>query len=83
VVLPLSLFCMENRVCLSHDVQVTGATWRAAMMTVVGDLMQRTRDGRTGQVLSDQTIERSSDVVWSLYCVREDEEHGFFGWDSK
>jgi hypothetical protein len=47
-VLPLSLFHVENRVCLSRGVQVAGVTWRAMMriMAGVGDLMQRTRDGQ-------------------------------------
>jgi hypothetical protein len=49
----LPLFHLENRVSLSRGVQVAGAAWRAAMRIVagVGDLVQRTRDGRTGQVL--------------------------------
>jgi hypothetical protein len=34
VILPLSLFRMENRVCLSHVVQVTGAAWRATTVDV-------------------------------------------------
>jgi hypothetical protein len=44
---------MENRVCLSHDVQVAGAAWWVAtrIMAGVGDLVQRTRDSRTGRVL--------------------------------
>jgi hypothetical protein len=33
VVLPLSV-CVENRVCLSRGVQVTGATWQAAIRNV-------------------------------------------------
>jgi hypothetical protein len=39
---------VENRVCLSRGVQVTGATWRAATRIVagVGDLVQRTRDSQ-------------------------------------
>jgi hypothetical protein len=39
---------VENRVCLSRGVQVTGAAWRAAMriMVGVGDLVQRTGDGQ-------------------------------------
>jgi hypothetical protein len=38
---------------LSRSVQVVGAAWRAATRTMagVGDLVQRTGDGRTGQVL--------------------------------
>jgi hypothetical protein len=40
---------VENRICLSHGVQVTGAAWRAAIkiMTGVGDLVQRTGDSQT------------------------------------
>jgi hypothetical protein len=47
----LSLFRSENRVSLSCGVQVAGAAWRAATRTVVGvgDLMQRTGNGRTGR----------------------------------
>jgi hypothetical protein len=39
---------MENRICLSRDVQVTGVTWWAAtrIMIGVGDLVQRTGDGQ-------------------------------------
>jgi hypothetical protein len=53
VVLPLSLFCLENHVCLSRGVQVEGAAWHAATRIVagVGDLVQRIGDGRTGRVL--------------------------------
>jgi hypothetical protein len=32
----LHLFRLENRVCLSHVVQVVGAAWRAAMSTMIG-----------------------------------------------
>jgi hypothetical protein len=48
VLLPLPLYRMENRVCLSHGVQVAGAAWWAATRIVagVGDLMQRTGDGQ-------------------------------------
>jgi hypothetical protein len=51
-VLPLSLFYLENRVCLSRGVHVAGAAWRAAMMIVAGegDLVQRTGDDRTGRM---------------------------------
>jgi hypothetical protein len=40
----LSLFRLENCVCLSRSVQVAGVAWRASMRTVagVGDLVQRT-----------------------------------------
>jgi hypothetical protein len=72
---------VENYVCLSHDVQVAGEAWRAAMriVTGVGDLVQRTEDGRTGRVLGGRTIGRSGNVVCGLHCAREDEEREFLG----
>jgi hypothetical protein len=76
----LSLFCSENRICLSRNVHVAGAAWCAAtmIMTGVGDLVQITGDNHTGRVLSGRAIERSGDVVCSLHHAREDEERGFF-----
>jgi hypothetical protein len=52
---------LENRVCLSRGVQLAGVAWRAAMRIVaeVGDLVQRTGDGRTGWILGGRAIERS------------------------
>jgi hypothetical protein len=75
----LSLFHLENHVCLSRGVQVAGAAWRAAMKIVagVGDLVRRTGDGRTCQVLGGRAIERSGDVVCSLHRACGDEELGF------
>jgi hypothetical protein len=60
-------------------VQVAGAEWCAAMriMVAVGDLVQRTGVGRTGQVLSGRVIERSGDAVCDLHRARGDEERGF------
>jgi hypothetical protein len=60
---------------------VAGAAWRAAMriMAGVGNLVQRTGDGRTGQVLGGRTIERSGDAVCSLHCACEDDECRFLG----
>jgi hypothetical protein len=71
----LSLYLVENRVCLSHDVEVTGAAWWVAMkiMIRVGDLVQRTGDGRTSQVLGGRTIKRSGDTVCGLHRARGDE----------
>jgi hypothetical protein len=73
------LFCFslsrsENRVCLSRDMQEAGAAWRAATRTVagVGDLVQRTGDGRTGQVLGGRAVERSGGAVCGLHLARED-----------
>jgi hypothetical protein len=70
----LSLVRSENRVCLSRDVQVVGAAWRAATRTVagVGDLVQRTRDGRTGWVLGGWAVERSGGAVCGLHLARGD-----------
>jgi hypothetical protein len=70
----LPLFRLENRVCLSRGVQVAGAAWHAAMRTVVlvGDLMQRTRDGHTGRVLDGRAVERLDDVVCGLHLERGD-----------
>jgi hypothetical protein len=70
----LSLFRSKNRVCLSCGVQVAGAAWRAATRTVagVGDLMQRTENGRTGWVLRGQAVERSGGVVCGLHLARGD-----------
>jgi hypothetical protein len=64
---------------LSRAVQVTGAArWAATRIMVgVGDLVQRTGDGRTGWVLCGRMIGRSGDVVCDLHCARGDEEHEF------
>jgi hypothetical protein len=84
-VLPLSLFCLENRVCLSRGVQLAGATWRVAIWIVVGvgDLVQRTGDGCTGRILSGRVIERLGGAVCGLHRACRDEERGFLGWASK
>jgi hypothetical protein len=70
----LSLFRSENHVCLSRGVQVAGAAWRAAMRTVagVGDLVQRTGDGRTDRVLGGRAVERLGDAVCGLHLARGD-----------
>jgi hypothetical protein len=52
-------------------------------MAGVGDLVQRTEDGRTGWVLGGWAIERSGDVVCGLHRTRGDEKHEFLGWASK
>jgi hypothetical protein len=77
----LSLFRLENHVCLSHGVQVAGAAWCAVTRIVagVGDLVQRTGDGRTGRVLGGRAIERSAGAVCVLHHARGDEERGFLG----
>jgi hypothetical protein len=75
----LSLFRLENRVCLSRGVHVVGAAWRAATRIVAGvrDLVQRIEDSYTGRVLGGRAIERSGGTVCGLH--RADEEHGFLG----
>jgi hypothetical protein len=64
----LSLFHLENRGCLSRGVQVADAAWRASTRIVagVGDLVQRTGDGRTGRVLGGKpcTWRRGARVSW-------------------
>jgi hypothetical protein len=69
IVLPLSFVRLENHVRLSHGVQVAG----------IGDLVQRTGDGRTGWILDGRAIERSGDAVCGLHRARGDEEREFFG----
>jgi hypothetical protein len=66
---------------LSRGVQVAGAAWRVAMRIVVGigDLMQRTGDGRTGRVLGGQAIERSGGAVCGLHHAHGDEARRFLG----
>jgi hypothetical protein len=75
----LPLFHLENYVCLSHGVHVAGMTWCRVMRIVAGvrDLVQRIRDGRTGRILDDQVIERSSGVICSLHLTRGDEQREF------
>jgi hypothetical protein len=48
-------------------------------MAGVADLVQRTRDGRIGRVLSGRAIEMSGGVVCSLYCAHGDEKCRFLG----
>jgi hypothetical protein len=70
----LILFHLENHVCLSRGVQVAGTASHAVTRTVagVGDLVQRTEDGRTGRVLGGRAVERSGGVVCGLHLTRGD-----------
>jgi hypothetical protein len=45
----------------------------------VGDLVQRTGDGHTGQILDGRVIKRSGGAVCGLHRARGDEEHEFLG----
>jgi hypothetical protein len=60
-------------------VYVTGAAWRTVTRIVVGvgDPVQRTGDGRIGQVLGDRMIGMLDDAVCGLHRARGDEEHEF------
>jgi hypothetical protein len=53
---------------------VAGAAWCAVTRTMagVGDLVQRTGDGRTDQVLGDRVIKRSGGTVCGLHLARGD-----------
>jgi hypothetical protein len=57
---------------VSRGVQVAGAAWRATTRTVagVGDLMQRTEDGRTGLIFGGQAVERLGGTVCGLHLAR-------------
>jgi hypothetical protein len=46
-------------------------------MAGVGDLVQRTRDGCTDQVLGGRAIERSGGAVCGLHRARGDDEREF------
>jgi hypothetical protein len=53
---------------------VAGTAWCAVtrIMAGVGDLVQRTRDGRTGRVLGGRAVERSGGAVCGLHLARGD-----------
>jgi hypothetical protein len=72
---------VENRVCLSHGVQVVGAAWRTTMRTVAGveDLVQMIGDGHTGRVLGGRAVERSGGALCGLHLAHGDEKRGFLG----
>jgi hypothetical protein len=73
-------FIGESRF-LFRGVQVAGAAWHAVTRIVagVGDLVQWTRDGCTGQVLDGRVIERSGGAVCDLHRARGDKKHEFLG----
>jgi hypothetical protein len=60
---------------------VAGAAWCAVMriMAGVGDLVQRTGDGRTGRVLGGRVIEKSGGTMCGLHRACRDEKRGFLG----
>jgi hypothetical protein len=86
MVLPLSLFCVENQVCLSRGVQVTGVTWRTVtrIMAGVGDLIQRIREDQAQVRYSvARRLRGWDDTVCGLHRAQVDEEHKFLGLASK
>jgi hypothetical protein len=71
---------LENHVCLSCGVQVTGVAWHAATRIVVEVVdLQRNVDDHTDRVLGGQAIERSGGTVCGLHHTRGDEERVFLG----
>jgi hypothetical protein len=72
----ISLFHVENHVCLSRCVQVIGVAWLAMMRIVaeIGDLVRRTR-----MVKHRLCTRWSGDVVCGLHRARGDEKRGFLG----
>jgi hypothetical protein len=50
------------------------------IMAGVGDLVQRTGDGRTCRILGGRTIGRSGDVVCGLHRACGDEDRVFLSW---
>jgi hypothetical protein len=64
---------------------VKGATWQAMTRIVagIGDLVERTGDGRTCRVLGGRTIERLGDAVCALHRLQGDEDRRFLGLASK
>jgi hypothetical protein len=53
------------------------------IMTGVGDLVQRSGDGRTCRVLGSRTIKRLGGAVCGLHRAHGDEEHVFLDSASK
>jgi hypothetical protein len=75
--------CVENRICLSHGVQVTCATWWAVTRIVVGvgDLVQRTRDGQAQVGYSVAGRSRGQVTLCAVYTVhKETRKADFLVW---
>jgi hypothetical protein len=69
----ISLFHVENHVCLSRGVQVTGATWRAGTRIVarVGDLMRRTGHGQAQVEYSGTRRSRGQVMQCAVHTVHK------------
>jgi hypothetical protein len=83
VLLNLSLFYVDNCICLSCDVQVAGAAWWTAtrIMAGVEDLVQRTRDGQA-QVRYSVTRRLRGPLMLCAVCTMHEETRsaGFLVW---
>jgi hypothetical protein len=83
VVLPYYSICMENRICLSHGVQVAGATRQAVTRIVaeVGDLVQRTGDSQAQVGYSVAGLSRGQVTLCAEYTMhKEMMSVGFLVW---
>jgi hypothetical protein len=83
VILPYYLSCVENRVSLSRNVQVTGATWRPATRNVarVGDLVKRTGGGQAEVRYSVAGRSRGQVTLCAICTVhKETSSVGFLIW---
>jgi hypothetical protein len=80
MVLPLCLFRLENRVWLSHGVQVTSAARRAAMRIVagVGDLVQKTEVSQTHVGYSGAGRSRGQVTLCVTCTVHEETKSAYF-----
>jgi hypothetical protein len=80
VVLPYYLFHVEKRVCLSRDVWVTGAAWRASMRIEarVGDLLQRVGDYQAQVVYSVARRSRSQLMLCKVSTVHKEMRNASF-----
>jgi hypothetical protein len=53
--------------------------WQVRIVAGVGDLVQKTKDGRTCRVLGGRKIERSGVIMCGLHRARGDEKRMFLG----
>jgi hypothetical protein len=74
------LFRMENHVCLSRHVYVTGATWRAVTRIVAGvvDLVQRTKDGQAQVEYSVAGRSRSRVMLCAVCAMHKETRNTSF-----
>jgi hypothetical protein len=80
LVLPYYLFHVEKSMCLSRDVQMTGAAWRATtrIEAGVGDLVQRTGDGQAQVGYSVAGRSRGRVMLCAVYTVHKETRSASF-----